>query len=140
MRLRRFDPQAVCYSPQAVRVKVEISPGDLQRIDHCPRLPGEPQALQLCIQEAQVEGGVVAEQRRPIDPGKHFAGNIGEERRLADVLIAQAVDPRRAGRDRSLGVDQRLVGVQDSIILGAHDANFADPVAITRGQPRGFYI
>ncbi len=101
VRLGGLDFQAGGDRRQAVRSEVEIAAGDIERVDHTQRLAGLPEARQLGFQKAQIKWGVMADQHGSVEQGQHLSGNFRERRRLADLLIAQTVDPGRARRDRS---------------------------------------
>ena len=78
----------------------------LQRIDDpvgCEQ--GTRDAFQLGVDEAEVEGGVVGDQRRIADEAQEIVSHILEERLVLQEVHGQAVHGDGVGMDVALGIE-----------------------------------
>ncbi len=84
--------------------------GNDQRVDHprhADRLPAAP--LQLVVEEAEIEAGIVRDQRRIADELEQFLDLVGESRLIRQENVGQAVDGFCLARHRTIGIE---VGVK----------------------------
>src|SRR5580693_6685700 len=102
-----------------------------QRIDHA--LAGDqrpPSALELGIEEGDVESGIVDDQRRVAEEGDQVVHDFGKESLVLEELIIEAVNRKRFRRHAALGVEiavERLARGDAVDELDAADFDHAVP-------------
>ena len=75
------DPEAHAQGIEAVLGARMPGPGERQRVDHPAHADGRPAAaLELEIEEAEVEAGIVRDQRRILDELEQLLGLLGKAR------------------------------------------------------------
>ena len=62
-------------------------------------------ALELGVEEAEIEHRVVRDQRRVADEGEELVGDLGEQRLVLEELGRQAVHREGLGRHVALGIE-----------------------------------
>jgi len=83
-----------------------LSARNEQGVDHALARNQRPaHALELGIEEADVERGVMDDQRRIAKKRDQFVRDFGEEEFVLEEFIGQAVDRQSLGRHASFGVE-----------------------------------
>lgn len=116
---------------------------DRQRVDH-PRLfvdRRKAQRAQLAIDEAEVEGRVVRDQRRVADKVQELGHTLGKDRLVLQERVGQAVYRLRLGGHRSFGIEIGVIGATSLDPVDQFDtADFDQPVAFRKFEPCRFGV
>src|SRR5262249_62090531 len=97
------EPRAQVVEP--VRSAGKFSPRDEQRVDQ-PIAPDRyaSGALELGVEEAEIEAGIDRDQRRVADEGEQLFGDLREHRLVFEELDREAVHGKRLGRHVAFGI------------------------------------
>src|SRR5208282_5741856 len=83
-----------------------------ERIDHTlARYQGFTRTLQLGVEKAEVERGIMDHERRVTEKSNQIVGHFGEESLILEELLAQAVNGERFGRHAALGIEVGVEGL-----------------------------
>jgi hypothetical protein len=117
-------------------------PGQRQRVHHAvPAQQRPPRPVELGIEEAEIEGGVVHHQHGAFDEAKHVVGQIGEARLVAQELGGEAVHLEGLVWHVALGVEVAMPTAPGRDAIDQLDAADLDhPVAVERIESRRFGI
>ncbi len=119
-----------------------FAPRQQQRVDQavaCNRLPLD--AVELGIDETDVERGVVNYQRRIANEFQEGVDDFGEQRLGGQELSRQAVHGKRFRRHVALGIDVAVIGLPGRhAVVDLDAADFDQPVAAQRIEACGFGI
>jgi len=111
-----------------------LRPRKLQRIDHAAHRHRRAAAfLQLEIQEAEVETGVVRDQRRVLNEFQKVAGLLGEARFVGQEKVAEAVHFLRFEGHVAIGIKITVKMPARFDAVENLDATFLD-YAVTAGR------
>jgi hypothetical protein len=91
------------------------------------------QALELGIEEAHVELGVMDHQRRIADELDQFVGDLGKARLVAEKLGRQTMDGNSVGRHVAFRIDVTLVRAPGRDVIEQFQAGDLDD-AVTAGR------
>ena len=95
--------------------------------------------VELGIDEADVEAGIVRDQLRAVDEGHELVGDVGEGRLAGEIGRADAVDGLRLGMDRpALRVDVDVEGAAGREAVDQLDAADLDDPVVARSRGRWF--
>src|SRR4051794_5696209 len=104
--LAAVDSEAHAQGVEAVLGPRMPGPGEHQRVDHsAQRHARSAAALELEIEEAEVEARIMRDQRRILDEVEQLLGLVREARLVGEENGGEAVDRFRLARHRSLGVE-----------------------------------
>ena len=116
-----------------------------QRVDHGAEVAhparGARQALQLRVEERDVERRVVNDQLRAVDELEQLVDDLREARLLREELVGDAVHVLRGAVDRPVRAQvamERAAGLAAIHQLDAADLD--DAMSLLRLQPRGFGV
>ena len=117
-------------------------PGQGKGVDHPPPLQHHLADLaQLVVEEADVEIGVVDDQRIVADEVQEVLGDGTEERLVGQEGVVQAVDSDRLRIDRPLRIDVAMIVAPGRQQIGQLQAADLDqPVAVADLQARGLRV
>ena len=102
---------------------------------------GRPSALQLRVQETEVERGIVRDQMALGEEGQHFVGDFREARLVGQVRQCNAMDPRRVVGDVAFGMDQCVeVPARRQVVHQFQRSHLDHPVTKMRLQACGFGV
>ena len=115
-----------------------LAPREQQGVDHPfaadHRLGG---ALELGIEEAEIERGVVRHQRRFADEGEELVGDFGEQRLVLQELGGEAVNLERGSRHLALRIDVAVEALAGgNLVVELDAADLDEPVALVGIEPR----
>ena len=102
---------------------------------------GRPQRSKLMVQEAEVEAGVMRDERRIADELEQFLDLVGEARLVGQEDIGKAVNRFRLARHRPIGIEIAMEvapGLDPAHHFDAADLDHA--VAARGGQSRGLRV
>ncbi len=115
---------------------------DQERVDRALARDQRPAgALELGIDKADVERGVVDDQRRIAQKGDQVVRHLGEKELVLEEVIAEAVHRERLRRHAALRIEisvERLAGGDAVDQLDAADLD--QPMAVQRIETRGLGI
>ena len=119
-----------------------LATGKQQRVDHA--LVGDrrsAEARQLGIDEAHVEAGIMGDQIALFEEGDKLLGNLGKARLVPEEGVVEAMDARRVGRHRPLGVEIGVEAAAGRDVVDELDgADLDDTIAGKRFEPGGFCV
>ena len=99
LALRQIDAVALAERIEAAGRAGMAATRERQRIDHAVPAERRPrQAVELGVEKAEIEGGVVHNQHGAFDEGEHVVGKLGEARLVAQELGGQPVHLERLDR------------------------------------------
>jgi len=109
-----------------------LAPREQQGVDHPfaadHRLGG---ALELGVEEAQIERGVVRHQRRSADKGEELVGNFGKQRLVFQKVGGETVNLERRRRHLALGIDVTMEALAGgNLVVELDAADLDQPVAL----------
>ena len=127
---------------EPVRNAGVLAPCQQQRVDQPLARDRRPlDAIELGIDEADVERGVVDHQRRVGDEFEKIADHLGKQRFARQELGGKTVHRERLGRHVALGVDVAVKGLPGRHAIENLDAADLDqPIAAQRIKAGGFGI
>ena len=113
-----------------------------QGIDHPLARDRRPaDALELGIEKADIEAGIVDHQRRVAEKSDQIVGDLGEEQLVLEEFLAQAVNRHRLGRHAALGIEIAMKSLARRYAVDQLDAADLDQaMALERIKPRRFGI
>ena len=112
--------------------------GQDQGVDHAVESERRTRgALELGIDEAEVEGRVVGDQLGIADEGQELVGDILEERLVLQELGGQAVHGHRVTMDIALGIEVAMeLAARGNTVDDLDAAELDQPVAVDGVEPR----
>ena len=117
-----------------------LAAGEHQRVDH--PLVGDrraAEAVELGIDEAHVEAGVVGDQIAFFEEGDEFLGDLGEARLVLEEGVVEAVHAGGLDRHRPLRVEIGVeVPARRDVVDELDGADLDDAVAVERRRARWF--
>ena len=115
-----------------------LAPRHGERIDDAHGLDRPaPDALQLHVEEADIEGGVVDDEPRIGDEVDEVLGDGGEDRLVREEGVGQAVDPEGPFRHRPLGIDVDVEAAAARAVIDQLDAADLDDAVAGMGFDAG---
>ena len=93
----------------------------------------------IAVKETKVKADIVPDNSVGADELSHFIQNIEDMRCFGDHGIGDMCQLGDRGRNRTVGIDKGLVGLQDFCTIKADHADF-DDLILPDVQPRGFQI
>jgi hypothetical protein len=107
-----------------------------QRVDAGVRQRRVAESLQFGVEEADVEGDIVADQRLAGQPRQHLPVDLGEARRLGQPLVAEAGHVPDIARHAPLRVDRRRPALDAGAgaIAVQRDLDDALPLRVEAGR------
>ena len=140
--LRAIDAEAGAERVEAVLRAGEFLAGEAQRADHPRHAHRRPSARsELMVDEAEIEDGIVRDERRIADEGEQFLAAVGEARLVGKEAVGQAVHLFRLARHRPARVEigmEGAAGLDPVEHLDAADLDHA--VAAGRAEARGLGV
>src|SRR5690606_5171892 len=105
-----------------------------------PPMPGV-EALELVLEEAHVEGGVVDHQLGAVDEGQELVGDLAELRLVGQEFQGQPGDLLRPGLELAVGIEVAVEGASGGPALDQLDAaDLHHAVALAPFQACGFGV
>ncbi len=94
-----------------------------ERVDDQGGLDRRPaDALELHVEEADIEGGVVDHEARAVDEGGEFVGDGREDRLRREEGVGEAMDLEGSLRHRTLGIDVLVEAASGRAMIDEFDA------------------
>ncbi len=139
---RRIDAIAQTKIVEPVRAARIFPPRQQQRVHHAGAFEQRPLGtLELGIEEAHIEGGVVDHQRRVTQKGQQIVGDFMEARLVPQHLQRDAMHPESLFRNVALGVDVMMEDLASGDAVEQLDAADLDqPVPLIRVKAGRFGI
>ena len=127
-------------APRPLLGEIEIRPRQGQGVDGNAFRQLFAGDVPLVAQEAQVEVHVVADNDGALQHVADIRQQGGEDGRLGDHGVGDAVHADHLRRDRLLRVHQRLEARHFPLPLAAQQGDLANPGALVRRQPGGLDV
>ena len=142
LALRQIDAVALAQRIEAARRAGMPPPRQRQRVDHAVPAQQRPrQPVELGIEEAEIEGGVVHHQHGAFDEGQHVVGQLAEARLVAQELGGQAVHLEGLIGHLALGVEVAVPHpARRDAVEELDAADLDDSVAVERVEPGGLGV
>jgi hypothetical protein len=140
--LGEVDAVALAKRIEAARCAGVPAPGKRQRIDHAvPPQQGTRAPVELGIEKAEIESGVVHDQHGAVDEGEHLLGEFGEAWLVAQKLGREPMHLEGGIGHLSFGIDVVMPDPPRGNAVDQLDAaDLDDAVTVERIEPGRFGI
>ena len=131
------DAEAHAQGVEAVLGAGMPGAGERQRVDHPAGADrGRPHYLEFVIEEAEIEGRIMRDQRQILDELEQILGRSAKQRLVRQEDVAQPVDCFGFGRHRPFGIEISVeVAAGFDPVENLDAADFDHPVAAGRVEP-----